>query len=66
MGANPVGVAMSRKSMDRFDGDDSFMAAVGLLFEQTTKAEIALKQCIDNYVDTDSGQASKFRRGMPA
>jgi hypothetical protein len=66
MGANPVGVAMSKKSMGRFDGDDSFIAAVGLLLEQTEKAEIALRQCIDNYVDTDLGHAAKFQRGTHA
>jgi hypothetical protein len=60
LGANPVGVAMARKSMGRYDGGDSFMASLRLLLEQTDKAERALKQCIDNYVDTDTGHAAHY------
>ncbi len=62
LGANPVGQAMAQKSMSRYDGDDSFMAALKLLLDQTEKAEIALKQCIDNYVDTDTVWAQKYGR----
>lgn len=62
LGANPVGEAMAQKSMGRYDGADSFMAALKLLAAQTEKAETALKQCIDNYVDTDTGQAQKYGR----
>ena len=62
LGANPVGVAMARKSMDRYDGDDSFIAALNSLAEQTTKAETALKKCIDNYVDTDELHAAQYNR----
>jgi hypothetical protein len=62
LGANPVGQAMAHKSMGRYDGSDSFMAAIKLLSQQTAKAEIALKQCIDNYVDIDSAHASKYHR----
>ncbi len=53
IGDNPVGMAMATKSMDRFDGQDSFMAVLRLLLEQTEKAETALSQCIRNYVDED-------------
>ena len=60
LGANPVGQAMAKKSMNRYDGSDSFVAAVKLLLQQTDKAERALKQCIDNYVDTDTGEAAKY------
>jgi hypothetical protein len=62
LGANPVGVAMARKSMGRYDGDDSFMAVLTMLQEQTDKAERALRQCIDNYVDIDDGHAADYRR----
>jgi len=62
LGANPVGVAMSRKSMGRYDGGDSFMAALKLLLEQTDLAERALRRCIDNYVDIDAGHASHYGR----
>lgn len=62
LGANPVGVAMSRKSMNRYDGDDSFKAALTLLLDQTEKAERALRQCIDNYVDIDDGHAADYGR----
>lgn len=62
LGANPVGVAMAQKSMGRYDGGDSFMAALRLLLDQTDKAERALKQCIDNYVDTDTGHAANLGR----
>jgi hypothetical protein len=62
LGANPVGQAMSQKSMGRYDGSDSFLAAVKLLKEQTEKAEIALKQCIDNYVDEDDLHAATYNR----
>jgi hypothetical protein len=62
LGANPVGVAMARKSMDRYDGGDSFMAALRLLLEQTDNAERALRRCIDNYVDIDDGHAADYGR----
>ncbi len=62
LGANPVGVAMAKKSMDRYDGGDSFMAALRLLLDQTDKAERALRQCIDNYVDIDDGHAAHYGR----
>jgi hypothetical protein len=62
LGANPVGQAIAKKSMGRFDGDDSFVAALTLLQEQTQKAETALKQCIDNYVDTDDLHAAQYNR----
>jgi hypothetical protein len=62
LGGNPVGQAMSQKSMGRYDGADSFMVAVQQLLDQTDKAERALKQCIDNYVDTDTGHAGKYNR----
>lgn len=62
LGANPVGQAMAEKSMGRYDGADSFMAALRLLADQTEKAETALKQCIDNYVDTDALHAAKYNR----
>ena len=62
LGANPVGQAIARKSMARFDGDDSFIASIGLLMEQTQKAETALKQCIDNYVDTDELHVAQYNR----
>ncbi len=62
LGANPVGVAMSQKSMGRYDGDDSFVAALTLLADQTQKAETALKQCIDNYVDEDDLHAATYNR----
>ncbi len=57
LGANPVGNAMANKSMERFDGGDSFMAVLQLLLEQTEKAETALNQCIRNYVDEDDLRA---------
>lgn len=62
LGANPVGQAMAKKSTGRFDGDDSFMAAVQLLADQTAKAENALKQSIANYVDTDDLHAAQYNR----
>lgn len=62
LGANPVGQAMAKKSMDRFDGPDSFMAALKSLADQTTKAEAALKKCIDNYVDSDELRAAQYNR----
>ncbi|MGH3762851.1 hypothetical protein [Actinophytocola sp.] len=62
LGANPVGAAMARKSMNRYDGDDSFMAALALLLDQTEKAERALRRCIDNYVDVDTGHAADYGR----
>jgi hypothetical protein len=62
LGANPVGLAMAKKSMGRYDGDDSFMAALTLLAEQTEKAETALKQCIANYVDEDELRAATYNR----
>jgi hypothetical protein len=61
LGANPVGEAMSAKSMGRYDGADSFVAVVGKLLEETEKAERALRQSIDNYVAVDQGHASRYR-----
>jgi hypothetical protein len=66
LGANPVGQAMARKSMDRYDGNDSFLAALKLLADQTQKAETALKQCIDNYVDEDDLNAATYNRTQQA
>jgi hypothetical protein len=66
LGANPVGEAMAQKSMGRFDGSDSFMAALRLLADQTEKAETALKQCIDNYVDEDELQQATYNRTQQA
>jgi hypothetical protein len=57
-----VGQAMAKKSMGRYDGSDSFLAALKLLFDQTQKAETALKQCIDNYVDTEEFQQATYNR----
>jgi len=62
LGANPVGQAIAKKSMNRYDGDDSFLAALRLLADQTAKAETALKQCISNYVDTEDLQAATYNR----
>jgi hypothetical protein len=62
LGANPVGQAIAKKSMDRYDGDDSFQASLTLLLDQTTKAESALKQCINNYVDTDDLHRAQYNR----
>jgi len=62
LGANPVGQAMAKKSMGRYDGDDSFIASLTLLAEQTAKAETALKRCITNYVDTDELHAAQYNR----
>jgi hypothetical protein len=62
LGANPVGQAIAQKSMARYDGDDSFVAALTLLAEQTAKAETALKQCVTNYVDTDELHAAQYNR----
>jgi hypothetical protein len=62
LGANPVGQAIAQKSMNRYDGDDSFLAALKLLADQTEKAETALKQCIDNYVDTEDLQTAQYNR----
>lgn len=62
LGANPVGMAMARKSVGRYDGDDSFLAALRLLQEQTDQAERALRQSIDNYVDIDTGHAQHYGR----
>ena len=62
LGANPVGDAMARKSMSRYDGDDSFRAVLTTLLDQTDKAERALRQCIDNYVDIDDGHAADYGR----
>ena len=66
LGANPVGQAMAQKSMGRYDGSDSFMAALQLLADQTQKAETALKQCIDNYVDEDEWQQATYNRTQQA
>jgi hypothetical protein len=62
LGANPVGNAMAAKSMGRYDGSDSFMASVQILLEQTDKAEVALRRCIDNYVHIDTGHADNLGR----
>lgn len=62
LGANPVGQAMAQKSMGRYDGGDSFKAVLKLLADQTQKAETALKQCIDNYVDEDELHAATYDR----
>lgn len=62
LGANPVGQAMAQKSMGRYDGSDSFLAALKLLADQTQKAETALKQCINNYVDSDEFEAATYNR----
>ena len=62
LGANPVGQAMAVKSVNRYNGDDSFLAALKLLMDQTTKAETALKQSIANYVDTDELHAAQYNR----
>jgi hypothetical protein len=62
LGANPVGQAMAKKSMGRYDGGDSFMASLTLLLDQTEKAETALNQCISNYVDTEDLQAAQYNR----
>ncbi|OLF07934.1 hypothetical protein [Actinophytocola xanthii] len=62
LGANPVGLAMSRKSVSRYDGDDSFLAALRLLQDQTDRAERALRLSIDNYVDIDTGHAQHYGR----
>lgn len=62
IGANPVGEAMARKSMDRFaSSGDSFMSVLQKLLQQTESAERALEQAIANYRDTDTGEAGKFR-----
>jgi hypothetical protein len=61
LGANPVGDAMAGKSMDRYHGGDSFLAVVRKLLLQTEQAERALKQSIDNYVDTDQTHATRYR-----
>jgi hypothetical protein len=53
---------MAQKSMGRYDGADSFQAALKLLADQTTKAETALKQCIANYVDEDELHAATYNR----
>lgn len=62
LGANPVGLAMAKKSMGRYDGGDSFMASLTLLLEQTEKAETALNQCISNYVDNEDLQTAQYNR----
>jgi hypothetical protein len=62
LGANPVGEAMARKSVGRYDGDDSFMAALRLLQSETEKAERALRRSIDNYVSDDVDYAQNYGR----
>jgi hypothetical protein len=64
LGANPVGQAMAKKSVGRYDGSDSFVAALKILADQTAKAETALKQCIDNYVDEDDFRAATYDRNQ--
>lgn len=62
LGANPVGQAIAKKSMNRFNSSgDSFMHLVRQLMQQTDQAERALKQAIANYKDTDYGNAAKVR-----
>lgn len=62
LGENPVGEAMARKSMSRYDGADSFLAVLTSLLDQTDKAERALRRCIDDYVDIDEGHAADYGR----
>jgi hypothetical protein len=62
LGANPVGQAMARKSTNRYDGDDSFLAALRLLQNETEKAERALRRSIDNYVADDVDFANNYGR----
>lgn len=62
LGANPVGTAMARKSVERFDGSDSFVTALRLLQDQTEKAEQALRRSIDNYVEVDIDYAQNYGR----
>jgi hypothetical protein len=62
IGQNPVGQAMARKSADRYDGSDSFIAALRLLQDQTDRAERALRRSIDNYVEIDDGHAQNYGR----
>lgn len=62
LGNNPVGQAMSMKSTGRYNGADSFVAALRILAAQTEKAETALKQCIDNYVDNEEFQTATYNR----
>lgn len=64
LGANPVGQAMAQKSMNRYDGSDSFIAALKLLAAQTEQAETALRQCIDNYVDQEDLQTATYNRAQ--
>jgi hypothetical protein len=61
LGSNQIGEAMAAKSLGRYGGDDSFMAAVKQLLQETEKAERALQQSIQNYVDTDTGSSQKYR-----
>jgi hypothetical protein len=62
LGANPVAQAMARKSVSRYDGDDSFLAALRLLLDQTERAEEALRRSIDNYIATDDDFAQNYGR----
>ncbi|GAB3442969.1 hypothetical protein [Actinophytocola sediminis] len=62
LGANPVGQAMASKSVARYEGDDSFVAALRLLFDETEKAEEALRRSIDNYVAVDDDFAQTYGR----
>lgn len=62
LGANPVGQAMARKSVGRYEGDDSFFAAMRLLLDETEKAERALRRSIDNYVGDDVDFANNYGR----
>ncbi|WP_018683843.1 hypothetical protein [Actinokineospora enzanensis] len=62
LGANPVGEAMAKKSVDRMSGsDDSLMAVMALLRDQTEQAETALKQAIANYRHTETDNAIKYQ-----
>lgn len=61
LGANPVGQAMSQKSVGRYNGSgDSFMVALRLLLDQTERAEAALRQSLRYYREVDQGGAGKF------
>lgn len=62
IGANPVGLAMAEKSVNRMSGSgDSFKHLVSQLYQQTETAERALNQAISNYRETDYGNATKYR-----
>lgn len=62
LGANPVGQAMASKSVGRYEGSDSFTAALRLLLDETQKAEEALRRSIDNYIEIDDDFADNYGR----